>query len=455
MKLKKIAGFVLLIAFLFLSSGQKAVCADATYEKLKIMIDVMEIIKNNYVDEKDTKDMASGAIRGVVGTLDPFSQYMEEKAYKDMKEETAGEFSGIGIRIMTKNDFITVVSPIPDTPAYKAGMLPGDRIIKINNKNAVSMPQEEAVNMMKGKSGTKVTITVSRDNVFEPIDFVLTRDKIKIETVRSLMLEGDIAYIRLTEFNAKSADDVQKAFKKFVEQGAKGLIFDLRNNPGGLLDSAIDIISLFVKDKTLALTTKGRNESMKREYFTSGAVQFEKFPLIILVNRGSASASEIVTGAMQDFKRALIIGANTFGKGSVQTIIPLSDGTALRLTIAKYYLPSGRPIMRTEGANGKNGITPDIEFNLTIEDEIKLYIQSDLILEKYKKGALKVEDKVSKQPAQSAKAAVAKSTSASSPKDAGDKKDDIDDIVLAQAIKIMQDNKVAEMITKSKVDKTK
>jgi carboxyl-terminal processing protease len=194
---------------------------------------------------------------------------------------------------------------------------------------------------------------------------------------------------------------------------------------------------------------------MKREYFTSGAVQFEKFPLIILVNRGSASSSEIVTGALQDFKRALIMGANTFGKGSVQTIIPLSDGTALRLTIAKYYLPSGRPIMRTEDASGKNGITPDIEFKLTIEDEIKLYIQSDLILEKYKKGALKAEDKTLKQTAQNGKAAVAKSTAASSAKDIENKKDDVDDIVLAQAIKIMQDNKVSEMIAKSKADKIK
>ncbi|MDR0823090.1 MAG: S41 family peptidase [Endomicrobium sp.] len=437
MKLKK---FFVITLVLFFFTGQSAFSADATYEKLKIMIDVMEIIKNSYVDEKDTKDMAAGAIRGVVSTLDPFSQYMEEKAYKDMKEETAGEFSGIGIRIMSKNDFITVVSPIQETPAYKAGMLPGDRIIKINGKNAVKMNQEEAVKMMKGKPGTKVTITVSRDNVIDPIEFVLKRDKIKIETVRSILLDGDIAYVRLTEFNAKSAQDVEDAFDKLVKQGAKGFIFDLRNNPGGLLDSAIDIISLFKKDKVLALTTKGRNESMKREYFTNGRAKFEKIPIIILVNRGSASASEIVTGAMQDFKRALIMGANTFGKGSVQTILPLSDGTALRLTIAKYYLPSGRPITRAEGSNDKNGVTPDIEFKLTIEDEIKLYIQSDLILEKYKKGAVKTE--IAKSSA-----AVSKSSD-TAVKDA--KKDDIEDIVLAEAIKIMKDNKVEEKIKSKK-----
>ncbi|MDR3049932.1 MAG: S41 family peptidase [Elusimicrobiota bacterium] len=435
MNLKK---FFIVIPVLFFFTSQSAFSVDATYEKLKIMVDVMEIIKNNYVDEKDTKDMAAGAIRGVVSTLDPFSQYMEEKAYKDMKEETAGEFSGIGIRIMSKNDFITVVSPIPDTPAYKAGILPNDRIIKIDGKNAVKMSQEDAVKLMKGKAGTKVTITVSRDNVIDPINFVLKRDKIKIETVRSLMLDGDIAYIRLTEFNAKSASDVENALDKLVKEGARGFIFDLRNNPGGLLDSAIDIISMFVKEKTLALTTKGRKEDMKREYFTSGKAKFEKLPMIILVNRGSASASEIVTGAMQDLKRALIMGANTFGKGSVQTILPLSDGTALRLTIAKYYLPSGRPIMRTEGSNAQNGITPDIEFKLTIEDEIKLYIQSDLILEKYKKGAV-----ISPQVTQTT-AAVSISTASAN------KKDEIEDAVLAEALKIMKSGKVEEKIKSKK-----
>jgi carboxyl-terminal processing protease len=196
------------------------------------------------------------------------------------------------------------------------------------------------------------------------------------------MLDGNTAYIKLAEFNAKSAQDVEEALDKLVKQGAKGLIFDLRNNPGGLLDSAIDVISLFIKDKRTALTTKGKTDATKREYFTSGKAKYDKIPIIVLVNMGSASASEIVSGALQDFKRALIMGANTFGKGSVQTIFPLPDGTALRLTIAKYYLPSGRPIMRTQMPDGKNGITPDIEFKISREDEIKLYIQSDLILEK-------------------------------------------------------------------------
>lgn len=439
--------FLLILFFVFFASAQNLSAADETYDKLKIMIEVMEHIKNNYVDKKETKDMAVDAIRGMVGALDPFSQYMEEKAFKDMKEETAGEFSGIGIRIMTKDNFITVVSPIPDTPAYKAGILPGDRIVKINGKSALKMSQEEAVNMMKGKAGTKVTITVARDSAPETINFTLIRDTIKIETVRSAMLDGNIAYIKLAEFNAKSAQDVEEALDKLVKQGAKGLIFDLRNNPGGLLDSAIDVISLFIKDKRTALTTKGKTEATKREYFTSGKAKFDKIPIIILVNMGSASASEIVSGALQDFKRALIMGANTFGKGSVQTIFPLPDGTALRLTIAKYYLPSGRPIIRMQTPDGKNGITPDIEFKISREDEIKLYIQSDLILEKYKKGSAAVSKSTSASVSVSSKTANAKNKNVKADKK---DKDDIDDEVLAQAVKIMKENKVEESIMKIK-----
>ncbi|MDR3111562.1 MAG: S41 family peptidase [Elusimicrobiota bacterium] len=355
-----------------------------TYEKLKLLIDVMDIIDNHYVDETETKDLATGAIRGVVGSLDPFSQYMEEKVYKEMKTETEGSYGGVGLRIMVKDSFITVISPMLGTPAYKSGILPEDRILKINKKSAVGMSSDEAVKLMRGRAGTKVMLTISRTNAVEPLVFNLKRAKIKIETVKTSILDGKIAYIRLTEFNTQSARDIRKVLVDHKNKGIKSLILDLRNNPGGLLDSAIEIVSMFIKEKTLVLTTKGRDESIKKEYFTSGNGEFSDIPLIVLVNRGSASASEIVSGVMQDYKRALIIGNNTFGKGSVQTVIPLPDGTALRLTIAKYYLPSGRPINRSEGKkNIKNGITPDVEVSVTIEEEIKLYMQGEKILQKY------------------------------------------------------------------------
>ncbi|MDR1695079.1 MAG: S41 family peptidase [Endomicrobium sp.] len=398
---------------------------DETYDKLKLMVDVMEIISDNYVSETDTKDLAVGAINGVVRTLDPFSQYMEEKAYKDMKNETEGSYSGVGLRIMIKNNFVTVVSPLPGTPAYKAGILPDDRITKIDSKDSVGMSSDEAVDLMRGKAGSKVKLTVSRDNVLEDLEFNLVREKIKIETVKSVLLDGGIAYIRLSEFNAQSASDLNKILIDYSKREMKAVVLDLRNNPGGLLDSAIDVVSMFVKDKTLALTTKGRNEEMKKEYFTKGGGEFSDIPFVILVNRGSASASEIVSGAMQDFKRALIIGNNTFGKGSVQTVIPLSDGTALRLTVAKYYLPSGRPINRSEDRFAKNGINPDIEIKVSVEDEVKLYAQSEMIFSKDK-----------------------------SPKSAVADENKIEDEVLNKALEIINEGKVFDMIKDSKAAET-
>ncbi|MDR2426047.1 MAG: S41 family peptidase [Endomicrobium sp.] len=399
---------------LFLCAGVFA-AENETYDKLKIMIDVMEIINASYVSETNPKDLATGAIKGVVRTLDPFSQYMEEKDYKEMKNETEGSYSGIGLRIMVKNGFITVVSPLPGTPAYKAGILPEDRIIKIDDKSAINMSSDEAVNLMRGKSGTKVKVTMARDSIKKEIEFELTREKIKIETVKFTMLEDKTAYIRLSEFNAQSAVDIQKTLSDYSKKGMNALILDLRNNPGGLLDSAIDICSIFIKEQTVVLTTKGRVEELKKEYSSKGEGEFTQVPLVILVNRGSASASEIVSGALQDLKRALIIGANTFGKGSVQSVIPLSDGSALRLTVAKYYLPSGRPIIHSDEKNAKNGITPDIEIEVSPEDEVKLYAQSEMIFSKDKNS-----------------------------------KSEIEDIVLNKALEIIRENKVRDFIDNPK-----
>ncbi|MDR2191600.1 MAG: S41 family peptidase [Endomicrobium sp.] len=408
-------------AVLFLFSGVAFAASDETYDKLKLMIDVMEIINANYVAETNPKNLATGAIHGVVRTLDPFSQYMEERAYKEMKSETEGAYSGVGLRIMSKNNYITVISPIPGTPAYKAGILPEDKIVKIDTMSAVGMSSDEAANLMRGKAGAKVKLAILRENTPEEIEFLITREKIKIETVKSIMLDGNTAYIRLSEFNAQSAQDVKKALNDFAKEDMQAVILDLRNNPGGLLDSAIDIIGVFIKDAALALTTKGRTEENKKEYFTSGNALFPEIPFVILVNKGSASASEIVAGAMQDFKRALIVGSNTFGKGSVQTIIPLSDGTALRLTIAKYYLPSGRPINRSEEKQALNGITPDIEIKIPVETEIKLYAQSEMIFAKDK-----------------------------APKSVVEEKDKVEDEALNKALEIIKEGKVFDAIQESK-----
>jgi carboxyl-terminal processing protease len=418
-KIKKMFLFFILISFCKVSVFPQT---DETYEKLGIFVDIMEIINVNYVLETKPKSLVVNAIKGMVGSLDPFSQYMEEKAYKDMQTETDGSYGGIGLRIMIKNANLTVVSPLPGTPAYKAGILPEDRIIKINGKSAVGMSTDKAVDIMRGKVGKKVKLTISRGRDTKEIDFELVREKIKIETVESTVLDGNVVYVRLTEFNSQSADDMQKVLLNCESQNMKALILDLRNNPGGLLESALKIISIFMSERKLVLTTKGPGQGTKKEYFTEGGGVFFDLPIVILVNKGSASASEIVSGAMQDFKRALIVGSNTFGKGSVQTVFPLSDGTALRLTIAKYYLPSGRPIDRSNEKEAKNGITPDINVDVTIEEEIKLYANADVLFKKDKKDTKK-----------------------------GLKDNNLEDKALNKALEIIRENKVMESIEASRV----
>lgn len=352
--------------------------ADETYDALKMMIDVMELIKNNYVEETDSKKLVMGAINGVVRTLDPYSQFMDEKAYKEMKTETQGSFGGVGIRITMQDGVLTVITPMPDTPAYSAGILPEDRIIKIDDKSTENMDMDEAVKLMRGNPGTKVTLTIFRPSTKEELEFVIKRKKIKIETVKKQMLEGDIGYIRLSEFNAQSASDVKKMLGELSKDGMKAFIFDLRNNPGGLLDSAVNICELFIKEDSTVVSTKGRESFTEQIYATRNKPLYPDIPMVVLINRGSASASEIVTGTLQDYKRALIVGGNSFGKGSVQTIIPLADGNALRLTIAKYYLPSGRTILKADKKKGtKSGVTPDIVIEVKPETEGKLYMQSE------------------------------------------------------------------------------
>jgi carboxyl-terminal processing protease len=402
MNLKKLLPTVIFFLCFALCAHAETSAAspDETYDKLRLMVDIMEIINTSYVEPTETKDLVTGSIIGMMRSLDPFSEYMDEKAFKDMKNFTEGSYSGVGLRIMTRQDALTVITPMLGTPAYTSGILPDDIIVKIDGTSTENMSSDEAVNLMRGKANTKVTLTIAREGEKEPLEFVLVRKKIKIETINKLVLDGNIIYIKLSEFNVQSAKDLEKAITETISKKItpRGIILDLRNNPGGVLESAIDILSLFLSDAVEVLSTKGRTEETRHFYYSKGSGKFAQIPLVILVNRGSASASEIVAGTLQDLKRALIIGENSFGKGSVQTVLPLSDGSALRLTIAKYYLPSGRPIIHSENKNEKSGITPDIEIKISREDEVKLYTQIQEMFEggirKPKTDAPKVEDLV-------------------------------------------------------------
>lgn len=408
---------VLMIAlFCFVFLGNVYAKSDTTYDELRKMIDIMEIIDNKYVEERENKDLVIGAIRGLVRTLDPYSQYMTEKDYKEMKTETQGSFGGVGIRITIQNNELTVVTPMPDTPAYYAGILPEDKIIKIDDKSTQDITSDEAVKLMRGNPGTKVVLTIYRPSTKEELTFTIIRKKIKIETVKKKMLEDNIGYIRLSEFNAQSYNDVSSMLKELSKENMKAFILDLRNNPGGLLDSAINICSLFIKEDSLVVSTKCKDKTMEQYYYTQKKPDYSDIPVVVLINRGSASASEIVTGTLQDYKRALVIGSNSFGKGTVQTILPLSDGSALRLTIAKYCLPSGKMISHSDNKKDKkNGVAPDVYVEVSPETEGKLYMQAE---------------------------------SEGTPKNKDKKEEIVRDEVLDTAIKIIKANKVSEYIEK-------
>jgi len=397
--LKKFA-IVLLVATLSFSisysvSAPVKDAVDKTYEQLNLLISVMGLIQEDYVESRDNKDLIIGAIHGMVKTLDPFSQFMEPEVYKEMKTETEGQFGGLGIRISVKNDWLTVITPLPGTPAYRIGILPDDRIVKIEGKITQGESIDDAVKKLRGAPGTKVNITIAREGAKDTIDYAITREIIKIETIHSKMLPSNIGYIQLTEFNANSEKDMSKALDSLQKDGMKALVLDLRNNPGGLLDVAVDVCREFVGDGKLIVYTQGRAPESRRDYMTQGKAPYGRLPMAVLVNRGSASGSEIVAGAMQDLKRALIIGTTTFGKGSVQSVFPFPDGNALRLTTAKYYTPSGRSIHRDE-KTGKGGISPDIIVEVPRETEAKLYMQSEEIFVpgKETESTVKKQDRV-------------------------------------------------------------
>jgi carboxyl-terminal processing protease len=324
------------------------------YESLEAFTNILSIVKKNYVEEVETKNLVNGAINGMLNGLDPHSAYLTPDLYKELQMDTQGRFGGLGIEITVKGGILTVVSPIEDTPAAKAGIKPGDQIFKIEDEFTKDMTMVDAVKKMRGPKGTKITISIKREGVAELMDFTLMRDTIRVQSVRSRTLEQGYGYVRLAQFQERSDRDVQRALEKMAAEksGIKGLVLDLRNNPGGLLTQAVRVADLFL-DSGLIVYTEGRIESQKQKYSAQKEGSWMDFPVVVLVNGGSASASEIVAGALQDHKRAVVLGTKTFGKGSVQTILPLDDNSALRLTTARYFTPKGRSIQAL-------GIVPDI-----------------------------------------------------------------------------------------------
>jgi carboxyl-terminal processing protease len=332
------------------------------YEELKTFTEVMSMVKKYYVEEVKPKDLIYGAIKGMLNSLDPHSSFMTPESYKEMQVETKGEFGGLGIQIGMKENVLTVIAPIEDPPAYKAGIKAGDKILKINNESTKDMNIQDAVSKMRGAPKTPVTISIFRDGWKDTKDFTIVREIIKIKSVKSKVIENNIGYIKLSQFQEQTAEDLAFAIKQLTEAKVVALVLDLRNDPGGLLNSAIDVSSQFLPKGKLVVYTKTRSGE-KTEFFTSGNTVFTP-PMIVMVNQGSASASEIVAGALKDWNRAVILGNQTFGKGSVQTVIPLSGGAGLRLTTAKYYTPKGTSIQNT-------GITPDIVVKLEAKNGAK------------------------------------------------------------------------------------
>ena len=364
------------------------------YETLKLFTEVLEELEKNYVDEVDADELIHNAIKGMVGNLDPHSSFMPPEAFDDLQDDTKGEFSGIGIVITTKEGILTVVSPIEGTPAYKAGIQAGDIIIKIDGVSTKGMALWEAVGKMRGPRYKKVLITVIREGETVPLEFALKRDLIPMTSVRSAVLKPGYGYLRVTNFRMNTTEDMEKHLKK-LETGnipLRGLVIDLRDNPGGLLDQAIKISDLFL-DQGSIVSIKGRLEKNTQVFSAYPDEKERDYPIVVLINGGSASASEIVAGALQDHSRALILGTPSFGKGSVQTVRPLKDGFGIKYTIARYYTPNGRSIQA-------KGIQPDIEvaFEIIKKKEKTPSVFDRMMKEKDLKNSLKPEGEDPEEP---------------------------------------------------------
>jgi carboxyl-terminal processing protease len=385
MKGKVLYGFLSLLLIFNLVVGLKVLTTraaadsdDAGYENLTVFTRALQLIRQDYVDANKIgyRDLTYSALRGMLGSLDPHSQFMEPTDYRDMQNETRSEFGGLGIVVSTKDGVLTVVSPMEDSPGFRAGISPGDQILRINGTTTEKMSLQDAINLLRGDPGQKVTLTIFRPSTKETRDYALQREIIKVASVKDAKILDQsvtgnfkIGYLRVTQFNEPTAQELDQKLNELQAQGMQALVVDLRYNPGGLLTSAVDVSGLFLPPKTMVAYTEGRDASQRREYYTSkNGKPRPNFPMVLLVNSGSASGSEILAGALKDLNRAILVGDTTFGKGSVQSVIQLPDGSALRLTTAKYYTPSKQVIH-------EKGVTPNIKASLTADQERALLLR--------------------------------------------------------------------------------
>ena len=369
MKKKAILNFLTFIFILFLFNQKVISSENEIYEKIDVFGEVLEKINKEYVDEINQSDSMDSAINGLLQSLDPYSGYMSPEIFNEMQTETSGEFGGLGIEVTMESGVVKVISPIDDTPASKAGIKAGDYIVKINDTQVQGKSLSEAVELMRGPVGSSIELTIRRRGEKKALTFNVTREIIQIKSVKAELLEKNIGYIRLTSFNENSAGQIKKEINKFEKnKNLKSYILDLRNNPGGLLSQAIKISDFFL-DNGEIVSTKSRQQSENRKWFAKKGDLTKGKTILVLINYGSASASEIVAGALKDHKRAILIGENSYGKGSVQSIIPLKNKGAIRLTVAKYYLPSGKSISEV-------GVSPDIEIDEE-SDDFKIRTETD------------------------------------------------------------------------------
>lgn len=377
-----IAVGILIIASVAVSQGARAK-KDEMYRCVDLLADGLAIVQSDYVEEAKTKDLIYGALKGMLSSLDPYSQFMDPDAYNELKVDTTGEFGGLGIEITIRDGLLTVVTPIEDTPAWRAGIKTGDRIVKINGETTRNITLIESVKKMRGKPNTEISLTILREAEDKLLDIKIIRQIIKIKDIKDArILEDGVGYIRLVEFRQNTPHDFKVAIEKLKKQGMDGLILDLRNNPGGLLDVAVKVVEYFLKKGESIVSTRGRKADQNMEFLSLNKKADTDLPLVVLINGGSASGSEIVAAALQDHQRAIIVGTKSFGKGSVQTVIPLGDGSAIRLTTSKYFSPKGCVIH-------DQGVTPDI---VVREGKIQLFSEKEKIAKDVFEGLEEKED---------------------------------------------------------------